>query len=139
MADYVVANIDVFAVTVDGVAPRTIKATAGVTISAGDVLYMDGTDSKVKDAANTAEASSVAVGIALNNASPNQPVSYISKGFVQLGDVAAAGDIAVVSTSGGNMAPSSDLISTNYVSIIGVFASLSLLEVNINNSKTVKG
>jgi len=55
----------------------TKKGTAGATITAGQVVYLDASTNTLKLAKADALATSNAVGIALHAASANQPLRYV--------------------------------------------------------------
>jgi hypothetical protein len=68
-------------ITAASVVPSTnaVKrtGTAGATITAGQLVYKDASDSnKIKLADNDASAAATVVGIALNGASSGQPITY---------------------------------------------------------------
>ena len=98
--------------------------TAGATITAGQAVYIDTTDSnkiKLADADGTAPANTFA-GIALNAASSGQPVSYCTNdtaGFT-IGATVLAGDTIWLSpTAGGITKTRADLVSPSTVITIG--------------------
>ena len=98
--------------------------TAGATITAGQAVYIDTTDSnkiKLADANGTTPANTFA-GIALNAASSGQPVSYCTNdtaGFT-IGATVLAGDTIWLSpTAGGITKTQADLIAGCTVISIG--------------------
>ena len=129
MADYVVTAADVQQTA----SAQVIGATAGATITAGQAVYKDSTDSnKIKLADCTTDPAYECVGIALNGASDGQPIDYVVKdqGF-NPGFTGAIGDIVILSTSG-NLAPSADLAAADYAVIVGVFTTTSTLNMQCN-------
>lgn len=124
-------------VTASSVVPQqgsTIKsATAAAAITAGEPLYINSNNQADLADANAA-LSAVVAGLAVCTASAGQPVSYVSAGPVAVGSILTAGAIYVLSSNAGGIAPSADLSSTEYTSILGVAASASVLNVKINNS-----
>lgn len=114
-------------------------ATAGATITAGQVLYKDSTDSnkmKLADANGTQAVATVA-GIALNGAASGQPVRYQKSGSITIGAGASmtVGEIYVLSATAGGIAPEADITTQNdYVVTLGVATSASVLKLAIQNS-----
>jgi len=110
--------------------------TYGDTITAGMPLYQDASDSdhlKPADAEDTA-AKAVCIGIALNNGADGQPGSYAPSGsVVNLGVTLTVGTIYVLSAAG-KIAPSTDLASGDYVTVLGVATTAALLQLTIINS-----
>lgn len=114
--------------------------TAGATITAGQALYADSSDSgKLKLAKATSVAESDVVGIALHGASSGQPVTYLEQDddFVA-GGTLVVGQAYVLSATGGGVAPITDLVSTNYVTILGVAKSTTVLKLRTIKSATAK-
>lgn len=107
------------------------QATAGVTLTAGQAIYLDATDSnKAKLAqADGTEAEANAKGITLNGADAGQPVNYAELGELTLNAVAAAGAVYVLSATAGGIAPEADLLSTERLTIIGYGKSTTKIEL----------
>jgi hypothetical protein len=97
---------------------------AGDTITAGESVYKDASDSNKwkKAAANStaAVAGSAGCGIALNGAAAGQPLTVQTGGSLDLGATLTAGRIYVVSpTAAGGIAPYADLNTNHYLTILG--------------------
>lgn len=114
------------AVTAANVAQSTganIKSgTTGAAVTAGQSLYIDTANSnvlKLADADDTALTATVC-GIAINTAASGQIVNYQSQGTINPGGTAVVGTIYVASGTAGGIAPSTDLASSDYTTIIGV-------------------
>jgi hypothetical protein len=124
------ANVAVYA----DVAPR--DGTAGATITAGQVLYEDTSDSnKLKLAdCDSSSATATVVGIALHGASSGQPIKYAPSGELTIGATVTVGEIYVLSGTAGGIAPEADLASGDYVSILGVGTTAARIRFNILNS-----
>ena len=110
---------------------------AGATITAGQAVYIDTSDSnkiKLADANGTAPANTFA-GIALNAASSGQPVSYCtndSSGFT-IGATVLAGDTIWLSpTAGGITKTESDLIAGCTKIVIGNMLTTTTMNLNPN-------
>lgn len=118
---------------------QTATGTAGVAISAGQVLYNDAATNTLKLAdADLSAAASTVVGIALDNAAANQPVTYITAGNLTLNAVLTAGKVYVLSATNtaGAIAPIADLASGWFTSILGYATNTTNLVISILNSGT---
>lgn len=113
------------------------SGTAGATITAGDAVYLDSSDNKLKlaDADNSA-ATAAARGIALNGGADGQPIDYQDAQSITLGAGASmtVGEIYCVGTTPGDIIPEGDLGSNDYVTVLGVATSASVLKLCINAS-----
>lgn len=113
-----------------------VSGTAGTTITAGMSVYSKAADSnKIYPAdANVTTVEAVCVGIALNSASAGQPVSYASGGSVTLGTVTggAAGLVVVVSATAGGLAPDADISAGQYLTVVGVLTSATVIKIALN-------
>ncbi len=116
------------------VSPR--EGTAGATITAGQVVYVDTSDSNKIKLADCDSSSSTAVvaGVALHGASSGQPIKYAPSGEITIGATVTVGEIYVLSGTAGGIAPEADLASGDYVSILGVGTTAARIRFNINNS-----
>lgn len=132
MADSVITAADVLA-SVSG-----LQGTAGATITQGQVLYKDSSDSnklKLADADSLTAAAKVVEGIALNAASVGQPLSYVkTDANFDPGFTATEGEIYVLSGTAGAIAPEADLASGDAVVILGVGLSTGNIKLNVNNT-----
>lgn len=138
MADLTITSASVVAATT----ASRINETAGDTVTAGEAVYKDSADSTWKpakaDAATTAGTAGK-TGIALNGAASGQPLNVITSGNLTAGATLTVGDIYVVSAAtAGGIAPSSDLVSTDYVTILGVATDATTLAVAPQASATAK-
>ena len=129
------ADISITAANVLRVSGNVSRGTAGDTITAGMPLYKDSTDSdSLKPADHDAEASAACVGIALHGASDGQPIEYLLPGtdatasVINMGATLTVGEIYVVSTNAGGVAPEGDLGSNDYVTVLGVAKTAANLE-----------
>lgn len=128
MADLTITAASVLA----SASASTLEGTAGATVTAGQPVYLDAADGKLKltDASSSAEETAC-VGIALNNASTGQPVEYVNEddGFTP-GATLVAGEVyAVSAAAGGAIAPVADLVATNYTQVLGVAISTSVMKL----------
>lgn len=122
------------------IATGTIEsATAGETITAGQVVRRDATASnKLKKALNTSAANAAAWGIALNGASNDQPADVLTRGNLDVGSGVAVGAVYVVSAASGAIAPATDLLSGEFVTVLGIGISASVIAVDIQRSGIAK-
>ena len=134
MADLVVTAANVVA----GTGATTKTGTAGATITAGQLVYLDSADSKYKlidaDAAATADIA----GVALNGASNTQPISILTAGALNPGATVAVGTVYCGAVTPGGIAPVADLIAGDYISVLGIGTTASNILVAINNSQIAK-
>jgi hypothetical protein len=107
-------------------------ATAGATITAGQLCYLDTADldgngigkAKLSDA-NGAAALRVVDGIAVSSASSGQPVVIVTydPALVIAASGLTANNILLSSATAGGIAPSADLTTGWYLTVIGVVKS----------------
>jgi hypothetical protein len=111
------------------------SGTAGATVTAGQLVYLDTSDMKFKLAdSNGASALRVPNGIALNGASNGQPLSIQKGGDITIGATLTAGVAYYLSDTPGGICPVADLGSGEYPCIVGIAKSASVLSVNIQPS-----
>ncbi len=120
-----------------GANARTKWATAGVQITAGEAVYLDGSKVKLGDADE--EAMAVCVGISLNGAEDGQPIKLITWGNLNPGGTVIVGSryFCDAATPGG-IGAHSDIAaypaSGDYVTYLGVGMTISNLAVQIQVS-----
>lgn len=134
------ADLSVTAASVVTSSGNALDGTAGATITAGQVLYVDTADSnklKLAQADGTALQATVA-GIALHGAASGQPIRYQATGTINVGATLTVGQVYVVSATAGSIAPYSDLTSSDYVSVLGVATTAAILSMQIQNSGVEK-
>jgi hypothetical protein len=107
--------------------------TAGETITAGHAVYKDTTTGKyIKADANSATAAArQARGIALNGASDGQPLTIQKSGDITLGAVLVAGTDYYLSDTPGGVAPRADIGAGEYVCLLGLAKTASVLALDI--------
>ena len=93
---------------------------SGDTITAGQPVYLDASDSnKAKRAdSNVNQAGAAAVGVALHAALSGQPLRVITGGTFTPGFTTALGVIYCVSSTVGGIAPSADMTTGDYVTVL---------------------
>lgn len=132
MADLTITAANVAA----GSGAKKTTGTAGATITAGQVVYLDAADSKYKlaDCDSATVAARSPVGIALHAASNGQPLTVLTSGPVTIGATVTGGVAYYLSGTAGGICPIADVASGDYVSIIGIATSASVLDVKIHES-----
>jgi hypothetical protein len=136
MADLTITAASVIA----GSGAKIVSGTAGASITAGQVVYKDTSDSdKLKLADNDSATAAVRspVGIALHAAASGQPLSYVSRGPVTIGATIAAGGVYSVSSTPGGICPVADIATGDYNTVLGVATSTTVLDVLIHSSGVV--
>lgn len=135
MADLTVTAANV----AKGTGAQTMTGTAGATITAGQPVYADPNASfTIKPAQATSQNAAKAVGIALHAALSGQPITYITQGQLTSGATNTVGIIYAVSATAGGIAPNADLVSTNYVTVLGIAISASIIDVLIHIGNVAK-
>lgn len=136
MADIVITAASVVA----GSGAKVTSGTAGATVTAGQVVYLDSAttgkwllaDSDAATAAARGQGANV--GIALNGASDGQPIDVLTEGPITLGSVLTAGTAYYLSATPGGIAPLADLLTGDYVTLLGLATSTSVLQLDIQYS-----
>ncbi len=111
----------------------TKTGVAGETITAGQALYYASNGKYYKASTSTATTAKV-VGIALNGASADQPLSMLTSGDIDIGGTVAIGAVYVASDTAGNIAAAADNGSGDYVTVIGIGKTTAIIDVSINVS-----
>lgn len=135
------ADISITAANVAKGTSSTVQdGTAGEALTAGQCVYLKSSDSLIykADSDNTS-ATSAAVGIALHAASTNQPIRYLTSGPITIGGTIVAGEVYCVSNNAGGICPLSDIGVGDYTVILGVGASVTVIQVNINSYCATNG
>lgn len=133
MADLTITN----ATPVTGAANAFGDGTAGsTTISRGMAVYRDTTDSyRYKPADSSSAAKATVVGLALNTSTAaGHPMRVQTRGQVTLGTTLEVGQVYVLSgtSNGGKICPVTDIDSGEYVTVLGVASSTTVLDLDIN-------
>lgn len=114
--------------------------TAGVTIAAGEVVYLNSATGRYALAdADASAGASVAIGIALNGAAAGQPLKILVDGTLTVASGLKAGQTYVLANVAGDIAESvSDLTEdTSYTTFIGIGLSTTSLRVKPLAGNTV--
>jgi len=132
------ADITITATSVlPGANSTVVNGTAGAAITAGQVVYLDSSDGRLKlaDANSATAAMRSPYGIALNGAASGQPVGVLRSGLVTIGATMTAGIAYYLSNTPGGICPVADVTGTGtYPTIIGISASTTVLDVRLHES-----
>lgn len=130
MADVTVTAANVIA------ADNAVKESglAGETIVAGKAVYKSPSTKKymLADSNSVTAGAKTAVGIALNGASLNQPLTIMKSGDVTIGATMTAGATYFLSDTPGGICPDADVGAGENVCQIGIAKSTTLLSVKIS-------
>jgi hypothetical protein len=107
--------------------------TAGETITAGKAVYKSATTKKwmLADSNSATAAARQAGGIALNGASDGQPITVHKSGDLTVGAVLTAGEAIYLSDTPGGLCPLADVGAGEYVCLIGLGKSTTVLAVDM--------
>jgi hypothetical protein len=112
------------------------SGTAGVAITAGQVVYKAAATGKygLADADSATAEVRQPVGIALNNAAANQPLTIQKSGDITIGATLTAGTDYYLSGTPGAIAPRADLAAGDAVVLLGLAKSTTVLGLDIQLS-----
>ena len=136
MTDLVITSTAVVA----GAGAPTKTGTAGATIAAGEVVYLDTATTGKWQLADSDAATAAArglganVGIALNSAALNQPLVVQTSGLVTVGAVLTAGQAVYLSATPGKICPLADVTGGDYFVLLGLATSTSVLALDVQYS-----
>lgn len=118
---------------------RTKQVTAGGTVTRGMPVYKDTSDNNEYKACDAnAQASSICDGIALNDAADGQPLTVCEEGNITYNAVLTKGEIYCVSENAGGICPEADVGSGEYMTVLGVATSTTVLKFKpISSEATV--
>lgn len=132
MADLIITAANVAA----GSGAKKVTGTAGATITAGQVVYLDSADDKYKLADNNSATAAVRspAGIALHGSLNGQPLTILSKGPITIGATMTAGVAYYLSDTPGGICPVADLLTGEYPVVLGMATSATVLEVDMQEA-----
>jgi hypothetical protein len=135
MADLVITGTSVIAAS----DATTENGTAGATIAGGERVYLDPATGRYEladaDAATAPERRSR--GIALHGAADGQPLRIIKSGDLTVNAVLTEGVTYYGSPAPGGICPRADVLTGDYVEIVGVAKSTTVLAVNFQYPNVV--
>lgn len=113
-----------------------VGGQAGATITAGQVVYKAASGGKWGLADNNSATAEIRgpVGIALNGAALDQPLSVQTGGLITIGGTLTAGVAYYLSDTPGGICPVADLATGEYPCILGIATSTTVLNVDIQAS-----
>lgn len=132
MTDLVVTAANVIA----GANALVERGLAGATITAGQVVYKEASTGKFKLADSNSVTAEVrqAYGIALNGASDGQPLAVQKSGDITIGATMTAGVAYYLSDTPGGICPVADVGAGEYVGLIGLAKSTTVMAMQLNYS-----
>lgn len=102
----------------------------GEAIDAGECVYKVASTGKFKLAQCDAATDDDVYGIALNKCQADgQPVTVQVRGSITIGGTVTVGTPYFVSATAGGICPFADLVSTNYVTLIGIGISATVIKM----------
>lgn len=115
----------------------TRNAAAGVTITAGQLVYLDSNTLKLTDNDASAAAAKVA-GIAVCGASPGQPCTYVTKDpKLAIGATVSIGAVYTNSGTPGGIAPIGDKATGDFIVVVAVGVSTTQVNFDVNMTASV--
>jgi hypothetical protein len=120
---------------VPGTDARLDTGVAGETITAGQAVYKASTGLWMKADSNSATAlARAATAIAMTGSSANQPIVVQKSGSLTLGATMTAGIAYYLSDTAGGICPVADVGAAEYVDVIGVSTSTTVLKLILSYS-----
>ena len=131
MADITITAANVIA----GSGASILRGAAGGAVTAGQIVARNSNGTFVPADNNAVTASGrTAIGVALNGAANGQPIAVASAGPVTIGGTLTAGVAYYLSDTPGGICPVADVGAGEYVVLLGIATSTSVLNVAIQNS-----
>lgn len=132
MADLTITAASVAA----GSGAKKTTGTAGASVTAGQVVYLDSTTSTYKLADNDSATAAVRspAGIALHAAASGQPLTVLTSGPITIGATTAIGVVYCLSSTAGGICPSADIATGDYNTIVGIGTSTSVIDVKFHEA-----
>jgi hypothetical protein len=129
MADLAITAANVVA----GENSRQENGTAGETIPAGKAVYLSSATQKwmLADSNSATVEARTADAISLNAASLDQPITVHKKGDLTIGAALTAGVAYYLSDTPGGICPVGDVGAGEYVNLLGLAKSTTVLAVDI--------
>lgn len=124
---------------ISGSGARIEHGTAGETVTAGKLVYLDQTTTGKwlladADAATAAARGQGKIGVALNGAALNQPLAVQTEGPITIGATVVAGTSYFLSPTPGGIAPLADILAGDYVTLVGIATSTSVIKLDFQYS-----
>lgn len=113
-----------------------VQRQAGAAITAGDIVYEDAADGrKWKPASASTATTAAAVAMALSSCADDQHFAAVllQDGIsINPGGTVVVGQDYGVSANAGNIAPTSDWTTNDYMTVLGIGVSASLIRIKAN-------
>lgn len=108
-----------------------IDGTAGATITAGQVVYLDSTTGLygLADTDSATADARVVAGVALNGAATGQPINILTRGPFTVGATVVRGLGYYLSPTAGGIAPVADIVTGAYPTFLGFATSTTVLNL----------
>jgi hypothetical protein len=132
MADLVITAASVL----PGSGAKTVEGTAGASVTAGQVVYLDSSANsyKLADCNSATAAVRSPAGIALHASATGQPLAVATAGPVTIGATLTAGVAYYLSGTPGGIRPVADNTTGDYPVILGIATSTTVLNVKIQEA-----
>jgi hypothetical protein len=119
-----------------GSAAQVSHDVAGAAVTAGQTVYLDPADSRMKLADSNAAAAVARSpkGIALHAAAAGQPLAVLRGGPITIGATLTPGVAYYLSDTPGGICPVADVGAGEYATIIGMAVSATVLNVEFQES-----
>ena len=135
MADISVTPANVLS----GAGARIEHGIAGATVTQGQIVYLDQTTTGKwlladADAATAAARGQGKIGVALNGAANGQPLAVQIEGPITIGATVVAGTSYFLSPNPGGIAPLADILTGDYVTLVGIATSTSVIKLDFQYS-----
>jgi hypothetical protein len=110
-----------------------VEGTAGATITAGQVVYLDSSTNtfKLADCNSATAAVRSPYGIALHGSLSGQPLAVQRSGSITLGATMTAGVVYYLSGTPGGVRPVADNTTGDYPVALGIATSTTVLKMGI--------
>jgi hypothetical protein len=108
--------------------------TASVAITQGETVYLvAGSPSQWALAKSSGTATlAQCQGVALNSASAGQPLTVQTSGPITIGATVVVGGLYILSATAGLICPFADIATTNFVTLLGVASSATVIQLAPN-------
>lgn len=112
--------------------------TGTAALTAGQPIYIDATTGLAEKSRANAAGTYLADGVALHASSPGQPIAYAAKApaFIPGATLVKGVTYVVSAAAAGGIAPQADLTTGNFVCVLGVATSASVLNLDLTNRQS---
>lgn len=119
-----------------GSGAKVVTGTAGATITAGQVVYLDSSANtyKLADCNSATAAVRSPIGIALHGSLSGQPLAVQYSGSITVGATLTAGVAYYLSGTAGGIRPVADNTTGDYPVFLGMATSTTVMKMNITEA-----